>query len=253
MLSLLAIAQTTARDCSRRGSLMLVLAAGCSLMLMLRYTVLYGLGDELALFREYAAANLAICGALAAILCAVPVSRAGAVAAADAVVATRPLGSWVLPVGRWMGTVGLITGMFAVWCLFLYFALAWYASGEPALFVMNGETTPLRELLSLLPAAGLALMQTALLAAVAVAAAPGGMAAAALSVLGLLVAGVLVPSAAEHAGGFAAAAAQVLPDLRPFSAVEAAHGTAAGLMAPAALQLVGYGGCALAVAAMRRG
>ena len=244
------IAIACARDCSRRGSLILLLLVGVALTLALRWLCAFALGEELSLLEELGLSNLALGGALAAILCAAPVNRASAVAAADRALTTRAIGPLTLPFARWLGGSLILAGMTAVWLLALGIALAWFAADEPTLFSMSRETTVAREIPILISGALVVLFQSIMLAGLAVAAAArGGMVAAALAVLGVLVAGVLLPdaAAAKDAPVLLKALAFALPDLRLHFPAENLAGEAmiAGRLSGCALQALGYGVAAI--------
>jgi len=216
----MAVAGVTFLDCIRRGSVLALVALVAVLMLSLRWFVVFGFGEETRLLQELGLSNLLMGGALLGALCAAPVAKASAVRAADMVVLTRPLPAIALPLGRWLGIVGVVLCADLVWAAVLGWALAWFASAETGIFLMNGPTTVGGEIGRMAVPAALVLCHSMLMCAVAVlASARAAFIPTLVSVAAAMVVGVLVPGFLAGATGGAgeavgAVVGAVVPDLR---------------------------------------
>ena len=252
--AVLAIAQASARDCARRGSLILVLALGCVFMLALRYTAVYAFGEELNLLLEFGLSNLVIGGALVAILCAVPVSRSSTILAADRALITRAVPRASLTLGRFLGTALVMGGMFAVWATFFAIAIIWFGSAESSLFSMARKTNIGAELRGIVLPVLLVYLQSLMLAGFAIAAASrASMLATTSVVISVLVLGILIPdwASAENAGVVIQSLAWVVPDLRPYSLTETLYGDGnldAAWIVGSGMSAIGYALVAVLVA-----
>lgn len=216
----LTVAGMTFRDCFRRGSVVALVAIVAAMMLSLRYFVVFGFGEETRLLQELGLSNLLLGGALLAALCAAPVARASAIRAADLVVQTRPIHPLALPLGRWIGIMLVVLCADLLWSLLLAAALAWFASGERTIFLLNGPTSVPSELARMALPAMLVFCHSMLMCAVAVAASVRAGFVATLVAVGLaMMVGVMVPgfvsgSAGGSGGVLETLVSTVIPDLR---------------------------------------
>jgi hypothetical protein len=216
----LTVAGVTFRDCIRRGSVLALVALVAAMMVSLRYFVVFGFGEETRLLQELGLSNLLLGGALLAALCAAPVAKSGAIRAADLVVQTRPVPAMVLPLGRWVGILMVVLCADLLWSLLLAGSLAWFASAERGIFLMNGPTTVSGELSRMVLPALLVFGHSMLMGAVAVAASVRAGFVATLVAVGIaMVVGVMIPGfVSESAGGAGgvveAVVGAVIPDLR---------------------------------------
>lgn len=228
----LTVASLTFGDSVRRGPVWAVVALVAVLMLSLRYLSLFAFGEETKLLLELGVTNLLAGGALLAVLAAAPVSKLAAVSAADRVLLTRPTHRLLIPVGRWMGVIGVVIVGYVVWIITLAIALSWFASSERSIFLLDGQTTVLDELRRLIGPVALALLHSLVMCAAAIAASARASFLATFAVVGgVMIAGVALPSFAQGTAAEPLFSA-ILPDLtlhQPGAALYAERVSAAWL------------------------
>ncbi len=235
----------TMADCLRRGPVWFVAVTGFLLMLSLRYSVVFGFGEEAAMLSELGLANLGLGLAVLAVLCAVPPKGARAVEAFTRVALTRAVPPWAIVTGQWLGVSGVMFRVAVVWCIGLALAMAWFAHAEPTVFTFDRDLTATGEIVRMLPGMLLAIMQGLLCAAVAVASQRLGVAGCAGAVTLLIAIGLWLPALPV--------AGWLVPDLRTYGAGLVSYTGVVdfGYLWGAAAQAAGWCGLVLAFAGWR--
>lgn len=143
MHALIALAFAHALDPLRRAGTAVLAAAGVLLILSLRYFSAFGLGYEVVQLKEMAVYTIGALSAVAALLFNLP--RDDDSEAAEAAILARPVSPALVAVGAWLGRLGCLAVLYAVWVAAIYGALYWLKVGQPAIFGYRGATSALVE------------------------------------------------------------------------------------------------------------
>lgn len=143
MYALLSLAVASLLDQTRRAGTAVIAAVGVLAVLSLRYFSSFGLGYEVVQLKELAVYSVGLLCTVAVVMMVLP--RDDDPEAAEAQLLSRPVSTWVLSLGAFLGRLGLMSMLCGLWAISLYAALLWFQLSDPRLFGYRGATSAFSE------------------------------------------------------------------------------------------------------------
>lgn len=144
MHALFALATAFALDQLRRAGTLVLAVAGVLMILSLRYFSAFGLGYEVVQLKEMAVYTIGLLCVVATFLFALPRDDEP-VEGAEMQLLARPVGPGVIALGTFLGRLGCLAALCALWTLATYAALWWFQLGDSSLFSYRGATSAFEE------------------------------------------------------------------------------------------------------------
>jgi hypothetical protein len=151
--AIFALTLANALDILRRGGTAVLATAGVVFILSLRWFSAFGLGYEVVQLKELGIYTVGLLCAVAVLVFCLPGEDESE--QAEALLLTRPVPTWVLALGTFLGRLFPIGLLCALWTLTIGVALYWFELEDPMLFGYQGASSAFAETGSLfLPVVG---------------------------------------------------------------------------------------------------
>lgn len=225
MNALLALSISSFLDILRRPATKVIAAIGIVAILTLRYFSAFGLGYEVIQLKELSVYTAGLMAIVAAVVFVLPSEDEEASSMLQ--VLTRPVSTWQVSTGMFLGRYALIGVLIAIWGVACYFALEWFKFSEPRLFGYRGADSAFDESLDIIkPLLGQYLAAGVFLALLMPASRTR-------RTVFIAAAGLLIYAVGYTAASLGWVAARVLPDLARYDLTASlwTGGQAAGLLA----------------------